>query len=278
MCGCVVISAPSLSCSSTSVSVTCSWTPASNTYVCANTSIYYYVCFGPQNAAASCTQVPYSNVSYTNSNLQPCTAYTFSVMPLVNDSYFGVMNGIVASSVITTSNSPPNAPGSFNAPTVTSSSISVTWTAPSVVYCPLTNYSISYTTTGVPNNAPCSNSSVSFSASTTSSTLTGLCACRTYSIALAAQTQSGYGPSLSTTATTSAATPASVSSLTLNTSSTAVTASWQADSGTCYVTYNVSLSLQTSTIQSISTNCTSALRIVILIIEEVYFVSLLELT
>ena len=140
-----------------------------------------------QNYSVNGNIVTSTTRSYGFSNLQPATLYTITIFAIN-----AVGNGTTASINITTSATFPSAPTSLSSSNVTSSSIPLTWTAPtSTGGSNILKYLVKYTTNSLTTTIDTLKTDTSF-------TLTGLNFFTSYSISVVAK--NGIGESVDSTA------------------------------------------------------------------------------
>lgn len=182
----------------TSSSVALSWTaPASGAAV-----VYYQVQYSA-NAGANWTTFSstIATASTTVTGLVAATPYQFRVAAIAAGSALGAYNTPVASATTSGSLTAPGMPTALNSAGVTSSSISLSWTAPGTGGAP-TQYFIQY--------VPTAGGTLTTGATVTqtSGTVTGLTANTSYTFDVIANNSVGNGPA-SATIVVSTATPSS---------------------------------------------------------------------
>jgi chitodextrinase len=171
-----------------------------------------------------------AGTSFSDTGLSPATGYSYTVLATNS-----IGNGPTASASATTSATVPTAPQSFSATAASSSSINLSWGAPSSNGgAAITTYTISRG--GTPIHTA--------NGSSTSFTDTGLSAATGYSYTIRANNFVGAGPTASASATTSATVPTAPQSFSATAaSSSSINLSWGAPSsngGATITSYTIS--------------------------------------
>lgn len=174
-------------------SVALSWTAPANTN--SNPATSYLVEYKP-TSGSSWSSLTSSSTSATVTGLTSLTSYDFRVSA-VNSVGTGTASASVSA---TTLGSPPAAPTGLNANGITSSSITLNWTAPTNVgSSPITSYLVEYKRSNAANYT-------STTAPGTSAVISGLTAASAYNFRVSATNTSGTStPSTVLNASTSAA-------------------------------------------------------------------------
>jgi prepilin-type N-terminal cleavage/methylation domain-containing protein len=224
---CVIPSAPSLTIGTvTSSSIALSWGASTG-----NSPITYYVSYGT-TSSANTTTVNTTSTSTTLTGLNSSTTYYMRIYAgnsCVSSAYSATVNRATSAPPCTV----PGVPTSFSANSSTTSSVSLSWGAPSGT-APITYY-VSYGTTSSANTSTTTTTSTSISVGSLSSATT-------YYFRVYAGNSCG---SSAYTATVSRATNGVAPSSTgasfqrVHGSSNAIDVSWSASSGTAPISYTV---------------------------------------